>query len=88
MHLAERFAERVLEAAALPRARRDDLRDSCEITPEPPRFSLTCRITGSTYEREWDGSATEAMRLVDEAADGNAGLITGTRHYAWMRTQH
>jgi hypothetical protein len=88
MHLAERFAERVLEAAALPPARRDDLRDSCEITAEPPRFSLTCTITGSTYEREWDGSESEAIRLVDEAADGTAGLITGTRHYAWMHAQH
>jgi len=87
MHLPERFADRVVEAAALPSARRDDLRESCEITTEPPELSLTCSITGSSYERAWDGSELQAMQLVDEAADGTAFLITGSRHYAWMHSQ-
>jgi hypothetical protein len=86
IRLAEQFADRVLQAAVLPRVRRDDLRESCEIAAQQPRLSLTCTITGSTYEREWDGSESQAMQLVDEAADSTAHLIRA-RHYAWMHSK-
>lgn len=86
-YLTQRFADQVLETASLSPARRGDLRDSCEITTDPPVFSLTCTITGSTYERDLDGSELQAMEFVNEAAEDTASLITGTRHYAWMRSK-
>lgn len=85
--LAARFAERVMEATDLPPIRETDLRESCELRREAGLLLLTCAITGSSYERPWDGSEGEAVALVDEAADGTAYLVTRTQHYAWMRSR-
>ena len=84
--LAARFADRVLEAADLPPIREVDLRDSCELSRDAGLLRLTCTITGSSYERQWDGSEDEAVELVDDAADSTAHLVTRTPHYAWMRS--
>jgi hypothetical protein len=86
--LAERFCERVVGAAELPAARAADVRDSCEfaISNDPPRLRCTCTITGSSYERPWDGTEPTALALTDEAADDTAHLVRRTPHYAWLRS--
>lgn len=85
--LANRFAQRVVELGRLSAERRADLRDSLTITVEPQRLSLTCGVTGSTYERVWNGSESEALALADEAAEGTAYLIANTPHYPDMRSR-
>jgi hypothetical protein len=85
--LAERFAERVMEAADLPPVRKAELFDSCEVTRDSALLHLACTITGCSYERPWDGSESEAVALVDDAADSTAHLIARTPHYAWMRSK-
>jgi hypothetical protein len=87
--LVERFAHRVLVRAGLPLARDDDLRASAEysLDDEADLLSLTCTITGSTYEQPWDGSEVAAVSFTEEAADDTADLITQTRHYAWLRSR-
>jgi hypothetical protein len=82
--LAGRFAERLIDAAGLPRARETDVSESCEVSHDGQLLHLTCTITGSSYERPWDGSETEAVALADEAAEDTAYLITQTPHYAWV----
>lgn len=86
--LAERFCERVTGAAELPAAHAADIRDSCEfaITDDPPCLRCTCTITGSSYERPWDGTEATALALTDEAADDTAYLVRRTPHYAWLRS--
>lgn len=84
--LAEQFADQVIGATDLPPSRRADLLQSCELTRDKALLHLVCTITGSRYERPWDGSEAEAAALVDEAADDTAYLITRTPHYAWMRS--
>ena len=84
--VAARFAERVLYAARLPPARRSDLTESCELRRDESVLRITCTITGSSYERPWDGSEAEALGLADEAAEGMAYLIERTPHYDWMRS--
>jgi hypothetical protein len=84
--LAARFAERVRGATDLPPGREADLRESCELSRDAGLLRLTCTITGSSYERPWDGSEGQAAALVDEAADSTAYLVTRTPHYAWMRS--
>jgi hypothetical protein len=90
-HLADRlttrFAQRVIEAAALPAPRADDVRESCEVSHDGQLLRVTCTITGSSHEQPWDGSEGEAVALVDEAADATAYLITKTTHYAWLRSR-
>jgi hypothetical protein len=82
--LVRRFAERVMESAELPQQRRADVEQSPEFAVVGGDLRCTCRITGSTYITEWDGSEALAARLADEAADGTAFLITSTRYYAWL----
>jgi hypothetical protein len=86
--LADRFSEEVMRAAELPAARAKDIRDSCEpqISDDHSTFRLTCTITGSSYERPWDGSETAVLAMADEAAEDTAYLITRTPHYAWLRS--
>jgi hypothetical protein len=84
--LAARFAGRVMDAAALPAARTSDIRESCEMRRDGHLLRLTCTITGRSHEREWDGSESAAVAVVDEAADDTAHLITSTPHYAWLRS--
>jgi hypothetical protein len=84
--VAARFAERVLDAARLAPARRSDLNESCELRLDDSVLRLTCTITGSSYERPWDGSDAGALGLADEAAEGTAHLIERTPHYDWMRS--
>jgi hypothetical protein len=84
--LAARFTDRVMDAAALPAARAADVRESCEMRRDGQLLRLTCTITGSSHEREWDGSEGAAVALVDEAAGETAELITSTPHYAWLRS--
>ena len=85
--IAGRFAERVSAAAGLPPARKTDVSASCELSRDASLLRLTCTITGSTYERPWDGSESEAVVLADEAAVDTAYLITQTPHYAWIRSR-
>ncbi len=85
--LAARFAELVMGATDLPLIRKSDLRESCELRREARLLRLTCTITGSSYERPWDGSEGEAVALVEEAADSTAHLVTRTPYYAWMRSR-
>jgi hypothetical protein len=82
--VAARFAEGVVDAAGLPAARRSDLSESCELRRDDSTLRLTCTITGSSYERPWDGSEAGAVGLADEAAEGTAYLIERTPHYHWM----
>ena len=86
--LAEVFSARVLELGNLPSARAADLRDSCELdsTDDGAVLRLTCTITGTEHEREWDGSEATAISLVEEAAESTAYLVTRTPHYAWLRS--
>jgi hypothetical protein len=86
LRLAGRFAQRVVEAAELPSARKPDLHKSCELSRDAAALRLTCTITGSSYERLWDGSEGEALALVDEAADSTTLLVTQTPRYAWLRS--
>jgi hypothetical protein len=86
--LVDRFAEHVMRAAKLPPAREADVRDACRLRFDGEVLRVTCTITGSSYERSWNGSEAEAVALVDEAADGTALLIANTKHYAWMRSRH
>jgi hypothetical protein len=85
--LAARFAERVSRLADLPPIRKADLRESCELSHDAGLLRLTCTITGSSYERPWDGSEGGAATLVDDAADSTAHLVTRTPHYAWLRSR-
>jgi hypothetical protein len=84
--LAARFAERVMNAAALPPAGAADVEKSCQMSREGQLLRLTCTITGTTHERDWDGSEGAAVALVDEVADDSAYLVTRTPHYAWLRS--
>jgi hypothetical protein len=85
--LVERFAAHVLVEADLPRARESDVRGASEFwLAAEDTLGVTCTITGSSYERSWDGSMDAAVELADEAADGTAYLITKTPHYAWLRS--
>jgi hypothetical protein len=86
--LTAEFAERVTAEAGLPPARKNGVRQSCEITRYGQLLRLTCTITGSSYERTWDGTKAEASALVDEAAEDTAYLVTRTPHYAWLRSRH
>lgn len=88
LRLAARFTQRVMDATALPAARGGDVSESCEISRDGQLLRLTCTITGSSHERPWDGSESEAITLVDEAADDTAYLISKTPHYAWLRSRH
>jgi hypothetical protein len=83
--LAAWFADRVLRVADLPPIREVDLREFCGLSRDAGLLRLTCSITGSSYERLWDGSEGEAVALVDDAADSTAHLVMRTPHYAWMR---
>jgi hypothetical protein len=85
--LSTRFTEQVIADAGLAPAREPEVRESCEIRHDGHLLRLTCTITGSTYERAWDGSEAEAMALADEAADETAYLISNTPHYAWMQAR-
>ncbi len=86
--VAARFAHSVVEGARLPAARLSDLRDSCELSlvGQPPLLTLTCTITGSTYECPWDGAETTALGLADDAAESTMRLVADTRHYAWLQS--
>jgi hypothetical protein len=86
--LTERFSDRVMDEGALPVARAQDIRESCEfsVVGDPPLLRLTCTITGSSYERLWDGTEAMALAVTDEAGDDTAYLITQTPHYAWLRS--
>jgi hypothetical protein len=56
--LVERFTEQVLALADLPLAREADVRSAPEFCIEAgTTLGVTCGITGSSYERPWDGSA-------------------------------
>ena len=83
--LTQRFAEGVLVGARLPEARRQDVEGSLTFAVEAGRLTCTCDITGTTYERPWDGKEQTAQALVDEASESTAYLVTTTRHYAWLR---
>jgi hypothetical protein len=87
--LLERFTERVMTDAQLPPARRADVRESCELwaSRDPPLVGVTCTITGSSYEQQWDGSEAAAVALVDEVAESTAYLVTRTNKYAWLRSR-
>lgn len=86
--VADRFSQQVLTAADLPAARGKDVRESCELRISDDRsvLRLTCTITGSSYERSWDGSEGAALALVDEASEDTAYLIARTRQYTWLRS--
>jgi hypothetical protein len=84
--LVERFAAYVMQAAHLPDARRSDVEQAPAFSVVGGEIRCTCRITGSTYFAEWDGSEAAAARLADEAAEGTAFLVTRTPHYAWLRS--
>jgi hypothetical protein len=87
--LAERFSERVIGAAELPAARAGDIRESFEVTisNDPQSLCCKCTITGSTYERPWDGVEATAFALTDEAAGETAYLVRRTPRYAWLRSR-
>ena len=85
--LAERFTDRVVDAAALPPSRARDVSASLEVSRDGNLLRLTCSITGSIHERTWDGQEGDAVALVDEAADDTAYLIAKTPRYAWLRSQ-
>jgi hypothetical protein len=65
-----------------------DLHESCELgsNDDGSVVRLTCTITGSTYQRDWDGSEELALSLVDEAAEDTATSSVETPHYAWLRS--
>jgi hypothetical protein len=86
--VADRFSERVISAADLPAARGNDVRESCELRINDDRslLRLTCTITGSSYERPWDGSESVVLALADEASEDTAYLIARTPNYAWLRS--
>lgn len=86
--IADRFSERVVSCAGLPAARGTDVRQSCEvwISDDRSTLRLTCTITGSSYERQWDGSEAAVVLLADEASEDTAYLIARTPHYAWLRS--
>jgi hypothetical protein len=86
--LAASFSASVIELAKLPPARASDLHESCELgsNDDGSVVRLTCTITGSAYQRDWDGSEELALSLVDEAAEDTAYLVGRTPHYAWLRS--
>src|ERR1700675_4090856 len=68
--VVDRFSEQVVRAADLPAARRQDVRESCQLRLSDYRsiLRLTCTITGSSYEQPWDGSDAAVLALADEAS--------------------
>jgi hypothetical protein len=75
-----------MATGGLQAGREPEVSESLEISRDGRLLRLTCTITGSSYERPWDGSEAAAVALADEAAEDTAYLITKTPHYAWLRS--
>ena len=85
--LVKRFADAVMEGAALPPARRRDVEEAATFSAADGEIVCTCSITGSTYAEAWDGSNPSAEAFAESAGDSTAALIARTsknHHYAWL----
>lgn len=85
--LVRRYAELVMRRADIPAARRADLEASPRFTASDDWISCTCSITGSSYERTWDGSDASALAFADDVGDKTAELVQRTaknHRYAWL----
>ena len=89
--LVKRFADAVLEGAALPLARRGDVEEAPTFSAADGEIVCTCGITGSTYAEPWDGSRPSAEAFAESAGDSTAALVARTpknHHYAWLYASH
>jgi hypothetical protein len=57
------------------------------LSDDHSQLRLVCTITGSAYERPWDGKEATALALAEEAAEDTAFLVTRTKHYALLKSR-
>jgi hypothetical protein len=85
--LTSRFADAVMQDAALPAARRQDVEGAPSFSAADGDIICTCDITGSTYVEPWDGNAASAETFAQSAGKATAALVARTpknHHYAWL----
>jgi hypothetical protein len=85
--LVSRFADAVIDGAALPPARRADVEEAPTFSAADGEIVCTCSITGSTYAEQWDGSSASAEAFAKAAGESTAALVARTRknhRYAWL----
>jgi hypothetical protein len=85
--LVSRFADAVMQDAALPATRRQDVEEAPSFSAADGDIICTCGITGSTYAEPWDGNAVSAETFAQSAGEATAALVARTprnHHYAWL----
>jgi hypothetical protein len=61
--LVEIFTQAVMNGAALPAARREDVQEAPTFSSRGGEILCTCDITGATYSESWDGTSAWPRRL-------------------------
>jgi hypothetical protein len=85
--LGSRFADAVMQDAALPAARRQDVEGAPSFSAADGDIICICGISGSTYTEPWDGNAASAETFAKSAGEATAALVARTpknHHYAWL----
>jgi hypothetical protein len=85
--LVEIFTQAVMNGAALPAARRDDVQEASTFSSRGGEILCTCDITGSTYSESWDGTSASAEAFAQEVGEATASLVARTKKnhkYAWL----
>jgi hypothetical protein len=85
--LAEVFSQAVMNGAALPAARRDDVQEAPTFSSRGGEILCTCDITGSTYSEPWDGTSAAAEAFAQTVGEATASLVARTKKnhkYAWL----
>jgi hypothetical protein len=85
--LVEIFTQAVMNGAALPAARRDDVQAAPTFSSRDGEILCTCNITGSTYSEPWDGTSGSAEAFAQTVGEATASLVARTKkdhRYAWL----
>jgi hypothetical protein len=85
--LVEIFTQTVMNGAAVPAVRRDDVREAPTFSSRGGKIRCTCGITGSTYSEPWDGTPASAELFAQTVGEATASLVARTKknhRYAWL----
>jgi hypothetical protein len=85
--LVEVFSQAVMNGAALPAARRDDVQEAPTFSSRGGEILCTCDITGSTYSEPSDGTSAAAEAFAQTVGEATASLVARTKKnhkYAWL----